>query len=80
MNSLRDGTGKQFAPSGNLIGVNSELIRDNRESIPPRGSERKNGSTAIRSPRGSPLFHAVAQDYPFAVIASSRRPLADPEG
>jgi hypothetical protein len=59
MNSLRDGTGKQFAPSGNLIRVNNELIRDNRESI-RLGTGKKNGSTAIRSPRGSPLFHAVA--------------------
>jgi hypothetical protein len=39
-------TGVQFAP-------NRELIRDNRESMPPWGSEQKNGSTAIRSSRGS---------------------------
>jgi len=46
-------TGVQFTP-------NRELIRDNRESIPPWGSERKNGSTAIRSSRGSTYATSLA--------------------
>ena len=46
-------TGVQFTP-------NRELIRNNRELTPAGGSERKNGSTAIRSSRGNTYATSLA--------------------